>query len=141
MNKDLLISEVNNIDWPSYAGPDYYDYKSVPVTLRRLILLNEENNFDSVYNSVLFAIGNNHCGSYYPAIIDALPIIFTVATTGDSEISRNCALLILTDLYRSFCPEIGQYDKITEDKLNTFFIDFFKNRMNDFYTIYMSNRE
>jgi len=59
-----------------------------------------------VYNSVLFAIGNNHAGTYYPVAQEALCFILQVALHGNSEISRNCAINILWELF-FFVPENG----------------------------------
>ena len=68
------------------------------------LLLNAE-----ITNDVIDSIGNNHAGSYYPAVRDALPLIVHVALQGNHAVSRNCAINILIDLYR-FYPDNQSID-------------------------------
>lgn len=112
-----MINEIKAIDWSQYLGPDCYNPAEVPWALAQLIELKEEQLNSIVYHRVLFAIGNDHRGTYYPAIQDALMYIIKVALADGVEIAKNCALSILIDLYASFEPEIGSYTKISNDGL------------------------
>jgi hypothetical protein len=58
------------------------------------------------YRRVLFAIGNDHKGSYYPAALCAVPLLVRVAATCPGW-PRYLALEVLTDLLISFGPEPG----------------------------------
>jgi hypothetical protein len=55
---------------------------------------------------MLFAIGNNHRGSFYAAARPAVPLLVQAAATLDGW-PRSTAVEILTDLTLSFGPEDG----------------------------------
>jgi len=117
MNIQMYKIEIIEFDWSTYSGPEYYKPENVPQTLIELLELDDENLNSSVYNKVLFAIGNNHGGTYYPAIEKALKYIIATALNGNSEIARSCSLNILIDLYASFDPELGNYNYISFEEL------------------------
>ena len=112
-----IQKEINRIDWKSFSGPEHYEPDRVSDALSNLISLKKESLSDKVYNNVLFAIGNNHAGTYYPAVQKALKYIIQTAISGNTEITKNCALNILIDLYASFYPEIGNYNLATIEEL------------------------
>ncbi|MBP6825557.1 MAG: hypothetical protein KA165_03260 [Saprospiraceae bacterium] len=120
MNTEKTIEKIKNIDWEEYNGPEYFSPSEVIESLCHLVLLTEDHQKPDVYNSVLFAIGNNHAGTYYPVIREALHFILEVAVEGDSEVARNCALDILTDLYMSFVPDTDESTKFTAAELKGF---------------------
>ena len=111
--------KIEAMDWTQYSGPDHYEPDEVPQALNKLIYLQNEEHRSKTYNSVLSAIGNNHAGTYYPAVIEAIKIIIDVALKSDMEVARNCSLNIMMDLYCTFCPEMGTYNKCTHDELET----------------------
>ncbi len=117
MNTEEVLNEIVREGWASFRGPQYYRPDKVADALTSLILLKHTSQENSVYNNVLSAVGNNHGGTYYPVAELALKYILITATTGNSEIARNCALDILFDLYATFVPEIGSYHSITEKDL------------------------
>ena len=112
-----IQKEINRIGWKSFSGPEYYEPDRVSGALSSLISLKKESLNDEVYNDVLSAIGNNHAGTYYPAVQKALKYIIQTAISGNTEIAKNCALNILIDLYASFCPEIGNYNLVNSEEL------------------------
>jgi len=67
----------------------------------------------TVCSTLLFAIGNDHSGSYYPVAREALPFIIEVALYGNHLVARNCAVNILIDLYY-FGPHVCRYDDADE---------------------------
>ena len=101
-----LVERIKSIDWEKYKGTEYYKPNDVAPALIALINLDDEGRNQAVYNQVLFTIGNNHRGTYYFAIQEALGFILIAATIGNSEVSRNCALEMLTDIYCAFGPEL-----------------------------------
>lgn len=125
-----LIDEIASIKWNEYNGPECYVPKEIQTYLTKLIQLRDENQNLNIYNAVMYAIGNSHAGSYYPAMLKALPIIIDLANHSKHEIVRNCILEMLTDWYYSFGPELGTFNKITETELrkfvNTTIINFIK---------------
>jgi len=115
---EQYIDKLNALDWNQYSGPEYYDSEEVHGALLQLITLSLESENTNVYNRVLFAVGNNHGGTYYPAILGALEFIVSVAVSHETEIARNCALNMLIDIYASFEAEMGAYKLISEQELN-----------------------
>ena len=118
-----IIEKIDLTDWKQYSGIEFYQPEKVIKSLKQLYYLTEENENNNTYNIVLFSIGNNHCGTYYPAVKSALPIIIEIAQYGQSEISRNCALEILSDLNYCFSPEIEPYNEFDFQKLEKFVSD------------------
>jgi len=101
-----LIEQIKLVDWHKYTGVEYFKPKEVAPALISLVNLDDESENHTIYNRILFSIGNNHCGTYYSAIQGALEFILITSIEGKTEISKNCALEILTDLYCSFGPEL-----------------------------------
>jgi len=111
-----LVEQIKSVDWDKFKGVEYYKPSDVGPALIALVNLVDENCNEDIYNQVLFAIGNNHGGTYYSAIQDALRFILITAIDGNSEVSRNCSLEMLTDIYCAFGPELTKetfhlYDK------------------------------
>jgi len=127
MNAEQFTLDVKSIDWHSFDDSPYYNPEQVPSALVSLFLADEESkdgidtsenfsdmNIDLLLNAeiasnVLFAIGNNHRGTYYNAAQKALPFIVQVALYGNHEVARNCAMNILIDLYY-FCSDNGSVE-------------------------------
>ncbi|MCG7499206.1 hypothetical protein MHO82_20275 [Vibrio sp. Of7-15] len=103
-----IVEEIKSIDWEKYKDIEYYKPNDVAPALIALVSLDDESINEDVYNQVLFAIGNNHGGTYYSAIKEALRFILITAIEGSYEVSKNCALEILTDIYCAFVPELTQ---------------------------------
>jgi hypothetical protein len=128
MNLDRFIVNVNNVDWQQFDDAEYFKYRhdginsfaqTVPQSLIALALAELESK-ECIYqiagitpdlllnapvvNDVMYAIGNNHSGTYYPVIRKALPFIIQLALLGNHMVSRNCSINILIDLYY-FYPE------------------------------------
>jgi hypothetical protein len=57
-------------------------------------------------NRVLYAIGNNHAGTYYPAVLHAIPFLGEIVEFGP-DAAREATLDALIDLVDSFYPEPG----------------------------------
>ncbi len=66
------------------------------------------------YDDVLFALGNNHAGTYYPVAIPAIPFLREILECG-AEWSRVTVLDILIDLFCSFEPEPGFHAMMEPD--------------------------
>jgi hypothetical protein len=103
-----IIDKIKNVDWASYKGPDYYDPDELLEALLHLYEYNESKAKNGLDNKVLFTIGNNHAGTYYPAIIEAADLLIEIEKSAKSEDARKCANGILNNLYY-FEPELGGY--------------------------------
>lgn len=53
---------------------------------------------DLAYHRVLYAVGNNHAGTLFPAVIDAIPSLAETAASDAHVEARRCALEILIDV-------------------------------------------
>jgi len=116
-----IQEKIKTIDWTNHNGCNkYYNSEKCQKSLLELILLNKESKITNTYDNVLFSIGNNHAGTYYPVILDALDIIIEVARNAQNEIARNCALEIISDLSFSFEPDAENYKSISTEELYEF---------------------
>jgi hypothetical protein len=61
---------------------------------------------DNAYNAILFALGNNHQGTYCPVVLVVLPLFEKMLQVG-SDWTKFTVLEALFDLCCSFCPEVG----------------------------------
>jgi len=123
MDVDKLITAISTINWHYYNDEFYYPER-VSISLLALayadqelkegIYLRADENYEKVNlllnakisSDVLFAIGNNHRGTYYPVVREALPFIIQIALHGNHIVAINCAINILIDLYY-FCSDDG----------------------------------
>lgn len=114
---ELIVDRINQVDWSQYSGIDFYEPKDVAKSLIDLALLTDEKHVEKVANNILYTIGNNHAGTYYPAIIDAIDFIIYAALNTEHSVSSRCALAILDDIYGSFCADISNYSGCTSTEL------------------------
>jgi len=120
MDTAQFESEVMAIDWGIFKCGPFYEPAKVPAALMALALAEQETK-EGIYqggaeaeflanakieSDLLFAIGNDHRGTYYPVVKWALPFIVQVALYGNHMVARNCAINALIDLY-CFGSEYG----------------------------------
>jgi hypothetical protein len=94
-----LLEAVDQVSWASYAGSEYYDHLEPPRAFRRLVAAQNESDATAAHNEMLFAIGNNHRGSYYAAARPAVPLLVQAAVTL-SGWPRSTAVEILTESHQ-----------------------------------------
>lgn len=129
-----FMTEIQAVDW--------HVFEDAPKTLIALALANQESteniyqiegiNVDLLLNAritsdVLFAIGNNHRGTYYPISRKALPFIVQIALYGNHVVARNCAINILIDLFY-FCPDVFYKE---DDELECFIKETIRTAITD----------
>ena len=138
MDINKFISSVNSINWINLSDSLYYKPEKVPISLISLCCAENECK-EGIYqiddvepdlllntkicNDMLFAIGNNHRGTYYSVVRRALPFILQVALYGNHIVAKNCAINILIDLYY-FCPDS---DDFNDNSLESFVKNTIKN--------------
>ena len=105
-----LINRISSVDWASYARPPENAADELPATL--IALCRNALGKDRGYHRLLYAIGNNHRGTYYPILVPALPIVTAIASLQQLP-AGEIALDALLDIYLSFYPEPG-YEQITD---------------------------
>jgi hypothetical protein len=104
--------DFESVDWESFGGPEWYRPSDVPNALRALTSVLTEDDAQSAYNRVLFAVGNNHAGTIYPAALGAVPFILEIALRG-SGWSKRSAIEVLIELV-SFEAEPG-FESVRSD--------------------------
>jgi hypothetical protein len=100
-----LLSRVDDVGWDAEAQPPWNTKGAVPNALRALAAASSET-CDRAYQRLLYALGNNHVGTYYPVVLAAVPFLGDILRLG-KEIARLCTLDVLIDLLGSFEPEKG----------------------------------
>lgn len=101
-----MLEGVDVVPWTSLPQPESNRSDAVPCALRRLGAATSEQQANKAYHQFLFAIGNNHAGSYYPVVLEAVPFLGEILESGD-EWAQARTLDILIDLLASFGPEPG----------------------------------
>ncbi|MDC3954048.1 hypothetical protein [Polyangium jinanense] len=104
--RGTMLDDVRNVPWASFAQPEWNDPNEVPSALRALSSCTSEEEALRAYHKFLYAVGNNHSGSYYPVVLPALPFLARILES-DNEIARRTTLDVLIDLLGSFGPEPG----------------------------------
>jgi hypothetical protein len=106
MELPVLLRQVDSIAWSRFAQPEWNDPRSVAVAFAHAAIAVDATSCKSAYDRVLYALGNNHAGTYYPVVVAALPV-FESLLNSQSLWAQRCALCILDDLFASFRPEPG----------------------------------
>lgn len=114
-----IEEKIRSIRWERYDGPDYYRPGDLVEALIDLANFDESRARGGLENKVLFAVGNNHAGTYYPAILEAADILIEIEQKAEVPESRKCAHEILTDLYY-FCADVGTYTGHSIDQIEAF---------------------
>lgn len=106
MELSALLRQVDSIAWDGYAQPEWNEPRSVAIALAHAATAADAASCASAYDRVLYALGNNHSGTYYPVVLAALPV-FESLLNSQSLWAQRCALCILDNLFASFHPELG----------------------------------
>jgi hypothetical protein len=107
-----MLDRINAVSWQSFAQPEWNKPASVPDTLARIVSARETSALDDLHDRLLYALGNNHAGTYYPVLLAALPFMKEIIEGADPWPAR-IALGALDDLFASFHPEPG-FEKIAD---------------------------
>jgi hypothetical protein len=78
---DGILRAVDEVDWSAYAMPPserWYRPGDVPKAFRRLVTATDQEEAWAAYDTVLYAVGNNHAGCLYPAAVPAAPFLLRV---------------------------------------------------------------
>ena len=99
-----LGPELERVLWASKAQPEWNADDDVPKALLALATAVERDEASRAYHRLLFAVGNNHAGTYFPVVLDALPYL-RIILEGGTALQRGTVLGILLDLTGSFAPD------------------------------------
>jgi len=94
-------------DLTAYDQPPWNHAGSVSTAFDAVLNAADEQSSEKAYHDLLFAVGNNHAGTYYSVVLGVLPAVGVVLCEG-APWSKHAVLEALIDLYVSFEPENGQ---------------------------------
>lgn len=100
-----MLSGLDHEEWGRYAQPPWNATSEVSAALRALADAGDIDR-SRAYHRVLYAVGNDHAGTYFPVVIPAIPFLGEILR-GPALIARLRALDVLIDLVGSFEPEPG----------------------------------
>lgn len=114
-----IEEKIRAVRWEKYTGPEFYRPGRLVQALVDLAMFDESRTCHDLANEVLFAVGNNHSGTYYPAVLEAVDILTEIERTSDVTEARSCARAILNDLYY-FGAEVGTYTGHSPKQIESF---------------------
>ncbi len=106
-----MLRQIETVSWSAYAQPEWNKPHSVPSALSKLFDASDAASCSTAYEGLLYAIGNNHAGTYYPVLLAVMPFL-EQAVMDESLWPQRAALSVLDDLFASFRPEPG-YESAT----------------------------
>jgi hypothetical protein len=99
-----MMNDLSSIDWALLPQPEWNQPDTIPKVLRELATAKDRDTAREGYHRVLYALGNNHAGSYFPVAVTVVPFLGEILECG-ADWSRETVLDILIDLWCSFVPE------------------------------------
>ena len=93
-------------DFSQFPQPETNDVDSVDSAIKVLRHAHDQQSADKAYDGFLWAMVNNHAGTFYPVVLAALPQIKQILNDGGPW-SQRAAMETLIDLGGSFIPEPG----------------------------------
>ncbi len=113
----LPVSQIEVLSLIQYPQPEWNTEKSVSNALVRTVNATNKSESDHAYQDLLFAIGNNHAGTYFPVVLPVIPILGQIMQS-ENYWARFTALEALIDICGSFEPE-PQFDQFTGRSLRS----------------------
>jgi hypothetical protein len=106
-----MLETVDRIEFSRRQRPSHAVPGETSAALKALAFAESDAAAERAYHRVLFAVGNDHCGSYFPIVLDAIPYLGEILRGGTPH-ARARALDVLIDLVGSFGPDP---DVVTQD--------------------------
>lgn len=108
-----MTNELERVPWDAFPQPSWNEPGAIPAALRALESCERYDDY-TAYNRVLYALGNNHAGTYFPVVLPAISFIAQILMSR-SVAARLRALDIFVDLLGSFDPEPKYEVMVTPD--------------------------
>ena len=100
----LVLDHIDLPDLSPYSQPSSNDARSVSSAFDAILTANDEASSSAAYHRLLYAIGNDHAGTYHSVALSILPGIERIL--GDGTVwSRHAALEALIELGGPFKPK------------------------------------
>jgi hypothetical protein len=109
-------------NFDQYPQPDHSDSGSVEAALEALRNAGDESSAVDAGDALLWAVGDNHAGTFHPVVLAVLPGIDNVLASGGYWAQR-AAIEALIDLGGPFAPADGYetyHGSSVRDALRTF---------------------
>jgi len=119
MNAELLEAirqEILTTDWSIHSGPEGYKGEHVAETLLWLLALEKEDEAKLAWDRVVSVLGNDHAGTYFPALLPASDIMIKIERNTLNQLQKHCVAAILNNFFY-FEPVVDGYDGIEESDL------------------------
>jgi hypothetical protein len=117
-----IEERIRSVRWEQYAGPEWYRPGELVEALIELASFDQSrarHALQNKVNKVLFAVGNDHAGTYYPAILEAADILIEIEQASEVPASRACARAVLNELYY-FSAEVGTYNGHSAEQIESY---------------------
>lgn len=101
-----MLDSLDQVPWTTWPQPEWNGPGTVPSSLRRLGAASSEESARRASDAVLYALGNNHAGTYFPIALPAIPFLAELLREG-TLLVRAATLEVLVDLVGSFQPAPG----------------------------------
>lgn len=101
-----MLNRIEAVQWNAFAQPEWNKPHSVPDALAKLMAATDVESCSSACDKLLYSVGNDHAGTYYPVLLAVLPFLEEAVMQG-AHWPQRAALSVLDDLYASFHPEPG----------------------------------
>jgi hypothetical protein len=102
-----MLEQLDSVIWHSLSQPSWNKPATVPESIRGLAAATSEHGALGAYNDFLYAVGNNHAGTYFPVVVQTLPFLEEILRHGGAR-AREVTLDVLVDLTGSFQPELTE---------------------------------
>jgi len=93
-------------EFEAYPQPEWNTRSSVKTALSSMDDVKSEAESRAAYHTLLYAVGNNHAGTYFPVALAVIPELGGKLDS-KSQWTRHAAVNVLVDLCCSFHPEQG----------------------------------
>ncbi len=91
-------------NYHAYPQPEWNDPGSVSAALGDVTQAHDKKSSSSAYNRLLYALGNNHAGTYFPVVLAVMPVLEEILRSGKPW-PQHTVLEALIDLLTSFQPD------------------------------------
>jgi hypothetical protein len=98
-----MLEQLDSVQWSNFPQPHWNQPGDVPRALRAVASASDEATATEARHRLLFAIGNNHAGTYWPVVLPVVPFVGEIVE-GGALLPRLCCLQVLIDLVGSFVP-------------------------------------
>lgn len=101
-----MFGTIERLNLAGYPQPASNGQSTIVDALNFLIAAHDQDSSWSAYTQLLFAVGNNHAGTYCPVVLAVIPVLGDILRN-DNPWPRHSVLNALIDLCGSFEPEFA----------------------------------